>query len=89
MKKTYTKPRVAIENFVLTQNIPVSSGYKDEDFLGWPTQGEKGQCGWNNGIGEVFWTSVEAGCSDSYSSDLDIGEVCYNSPAGVATIFAS
>lgn len=88
MKKTYTKPRVAIENFVLTQNIAVSCGYKDEDFLGWPTQGDKESCGWNNGIGEVYWTEKPA-CSGNYSPDLVIGEVCYNSPAGVATIFAS
>lgn len=88
MKKTYTKPRVAIENFVLTQNIAVSCGYKDEDFLGWPTQGDKESCGWNNGIGEVYWTGKPA-CSGNYSPDLVIGEVCYNSPAGVATIFAS
>ena len=88
MKKTYTKPRVAIENFVLTQNIAVSCGYKDEDFLGWPTQGDKESCGWNNGIGEVYWTEQPA-CSGNYSPDLVIGEVCYNSPAGVATIFAS
>lgn len=89
MKKVYTKPRIAIENFVLAQNVAVSCGYRDEDYFGWPTQGEKGQCGWNNGIGEVFWTSVEAGCSDSYNPNLVIEEVCYNSPAGVATIFAS
>lgn len=88
MKKTYTKPRIAIENFVLTQNIAVSCGYKDEDFLGWPTHGDKEKCGWNNGIGEVYWTAKPA-CSDSYSPDLVVGEVCYNSPAGVATIFAS
>ena len=89
MKKTYEKPKIAIEHFTLTQNIAVSCGYKDEDYLGRPTHGEKGECGWDNGIGEVYWTSRDAGCSDSYSEDLVVGEICYNSPAGVATIFAS
>lgn len=88
MKKTYEKPKIAIEHFTLTQNIAVSCGYKDEDYFGWPTHGDKESCGWNSGIGEVYWTGKPA-CSDDYSPDLDIGEVCYNSPAGVATIFAS
>ena len=87
MKKTYEKPKIAIEHLTLTQNIAVSCGYKDEDYLGWPTHGDKESCGWNSGIGEVYWTGKPA-CSGEYSPDLDIGEVCYNSPAGVATIFA-
>lgn len=88
MKKVYKKPRAAIEHFTLTQNIAVSCGYRDEDFLGWPTQADKANCGWNNGIGEVYWTQKPA-CGDNYSPDLPVGEVCYNSPAGTATIFAS
>lgn len=88
MKKTYEKPKIAIEHLTLTQNIAVSCGYKDEDYLGWPTHGDKESCGWNNGIGEVYWTETPA-CSGEYSPDFDMGEVCYNSPAGVATIFAS
>lgn len=88
MKKVYKKPMIAIEHFTLNQNIAVSCGYKDEDYMGHPTHADKSSCGWDDGFGEIFWTT-KGPCSDSYSPDLEIGEVCYNAPAGVATIFAS
>lgn len=88
MKKVYTRPTVSVEYFALSQNIAQSCGYKDELFLGRPTQADKMTCGWDDGSGEVYWTARPA-CGDEYSPDLEIGEVCYNNPNGAATIFAS
>lgn len=88
MKKVYKKPMIAMEYFTLNQNIAVSCGYNDENYFGHPTQADKTNCGWDDGFGEIFWVTVGP-CSDNYSPDLEIGEVCYNAPAGVATIFAS
>lgn len=89
MKKTYKKPRIKMEYFTLNQSIATSCGYKDEDYTGRPTHAEKGSCGWDDGFGEVYWTSTEAGCSGEYSEDLVIGEICYNTPNGQPMIFAS
>lgn len=88
MKKVYKKPTVHFEQFTMSQSIALSCGYKDEDYYGFPTHADKLTCGWNDGSGEVYWTSTPA-CGDSYSPDLVIGEVCYNNPNGQPTIFAS
>ena len=88
MKKTYKKPIANVEFFTLTQNIAQGCGYKDENFIGFPTHADNASCGWNDGSGEIYWTSKPQ-CGDAYSPDLEIGEVCYNNPNGAATIFAS
>lgn len=88
MKKIYKKPSVAIEHFILAQNIAYSCGYTDDKFFGHPTHADKQNCGWDDGLGEIYWTSTPA-CGGNYDPDLDVGEVCYNTPAGAAMIFAS
>lgn len=88
MKKLYKKPSVLIEHFILAQNVAASCGYTDDKFLGHPTYSDRENCGWDNGLGEVYWTNTPA-CSGAYDPDLDAGEVCYNTPAGAAMIFAS
>lgn len=88
MKKTYKKPMINVEHFTLSQNIAMSCGYKDEDYIGKPTHAEQSQCGWDDGFGTIYWTSTPA-CGGEYDENLVIGEVCYNNPNGAATIFAS
>lgn len=88
MKKIYSKPTVNVEYFALSQNIARSCGYKDEDFIGHPTHSNETSCGWDDGTGEIYWTTKDP-CSDAYRPDLDIGEVCYNNPDGKVQIFAS
>ena len=91
MKKTYTKPALTLEYFTLTQSIAISCGWKDEDYIGFPTHGEKSTCGWNDGFGGVYWTSTTIckGAEIGYPEDFPVGEVCYNNPNGQPQIFAS
>lgn len=88
MKKTYQKPRVCIEKFVLSQNVALSCGYTDEEFIGRPEHTEKNSCGWNNGFGRVYWLEKPT-CGFEVDENFDTGEVCYNNPNGGVTIFAS
>lgn len=88
MKEIYTKPTLNIEYFALSQTIATSCGWSSDKYTGHPTHAEKGDCGWADGFGEVYWTAPPA-CSDVYSEDLKIGEICYNAPNGGTQIFAS
>lgn len=88
MKKTYTKPALRLEYFTLTQSIARSCGWRDEDYIGFPTHGDESKCGWNDGFGEVYWVETTT-CGGKYSPDLDFAEVCYNNPNGQPQIFAS
>lgn len=91
MKRVYEKPMVAIEHFTLAQSIAVSCGYTHDKYFGSPAQGDKLNCGWNNGIGEVYWiVGTTSNCTLDTDADAIIGDkVCYNEPAGGAQIFAS
>lgn len=88
MKKIYIKPIVQIERFTISQSVAQNCGYNDDVFTGFPTQADKNSCGWNDGYGEVYWTS-NVTCGGEYSEDLEVGEVCYNNPNGAPTVFAS
>ena len=91
MKKVYTKPTIAIESFALNQSVAVSCGYTDDKFVGFPTQTDKENCGWNDGwSGAVYWhTGVGSNCTQETDDNAVIGEVCYNEPNGAPMIFAS
>lgn len=88
MKKTYTKPALRLEYFTLTQSIARSCGWRDEDYIGFPTHGDNTTCGWDDGFGEIYWVEAPP-CGGAYSPDLDFAEVCYNNPNGQPQIFAS
>lgn len=89
MKARYEKPLVKIERFAITQSIAAHCGYSSDKYSGHPTHADKNACGWDDGYGEVYWTSTNTGCNGSYSEDSVIGEVCYNNPNGGVQIFAS
>lgn len=88
MKRTYQKPQIAFESFVLTQNIAKPCGDYSNSTTGKPTHGEPGVCGWEvSGFG-VIWVSEESTCNQVTDPDIEFGGVCYNSPNGNG-IFAS
>ena len=90
MKKTYVKPALAVESFVLSQNIAnncdVPGGGTD---LGRPMQGSREVCGWEDPLGRVFWLEAMQACSTKVDEDFTNGAVCYNNPGGGFTIFGS
>lgn len=89
MKRTYQKPQIAFESFVLTQNIAAPCGvYGNGNTLGKPGHGDVSSCGWEvSGFG-VIWVNAESNCDLSFPADTEIGGACYNSPEGNG-IFAS
>lgn len=88
MKRTYQKPQIAFESFVLTQNIATNCGDYSNSTTGKPSHGEQGSCGWQvDGFG-VIWVDQQSGCSVFYGPDDEVCGVCYNSPSGNG-IFAS
>lgn len=89
MKKTYVKPGLSLESFVLSQNIANNCGVPGGGTdLGSPTQGSKEVCGWEDPLGRVFWLDSTP-CSTVVNEDFTNGAVCYNNPGGGFTIFGS
>ena len=88
MKKTYEKPRAMMEYFTLSQSIAQSCGWNSDDYYGHPTHGDPYSCAWVDASGERYWTSTPP-CGGAYSTELDVGEGCYNAPSGSNQIFAS
>lgn len=88
MKKTYQKPKISIERFVLSQTIAQSCGYVSGNSSGKPTHANKNTCGWDDGYGDVYWLSADT-CTEIVSEDFTNGEYCYNNPNGGVSIFAS
>lgn len=88
MKKTYVKPNLNIEMFALSQTIAQSCGWTPGSTYGYPTHSGKATCGWDDGFGETYWTTVGP-CGDEYPEDVEGAEICYNEPAGMPQIFAS
>lgn len=87
MKRTYQKPQIAFENFVLTQNIATACGvYGNGNTLGKPGHGDISSCGWDVG-GVTVWTDTIP-CTIPRPADGEYDGVCYNSPEGNG-IFAS
>lgn len=89
MKKTYVKPALAVESFVLSQSIAANCGVSGgETEWGRPCHGDKTICGWEDILGRVLWLS-EPACKEIVGPDYGYGGICYNNPNGGATIFAS
>lgn len=87
MKRTYQKPKIAFESFVLTQNIAATCGvYGNGNTLGKPGHGDIDSCGWD--VGEFIVWTTSSSCTFPRPADGDFGGACYNSPEGNG-IFAS
>ena len=90
MKKTYVKPALVMESFMLSQNIAYNCGVPGGGTdLGSPTQGSKEICGWEDPLGRVFWLDSNNACTTTVNEDFTNGAVCYNNPGGGFTIFGS
>lgn len=89
MKKTYVKPALVIESFMLSQNIALSCGVPgDGTSVGKPTHSDKNVCGWDvDGI--VAWLDGHIVCTYPVGPDTEFDGVCYNNPSSGTTIFAS
>lgn len=90
MKKTYQKPGICIEKFVLSQNVALSCGWrKDYHTGGYPTHADQLNCGWHNDTEDVtIWVQSPA-CNELESADFPYYDYCYNNPDGQITVFAS
>lgn len=88
MKKTYVKPCITVEYFTLSQSIATSCGWNSDDYYGKPMHASPNSCAWVDVTGERYWTSQPT-CDDSYSTDIEVSEGCYNAPSGSQQIFAS
>ena len=88
MKRTYQKPQIAFESFVLTQNIATPCGvYGNGNTLGKPGHPDSSSCGWDMG-NIVIWVDSKTGCDYEFDANGEFSGVCYNSPEGNG-IFAS
>ncbi|MDO4491092.1 MAG: hypothetical protein Q4B85_08505 [Lachnospiraceae bacterium] len=87
MREKYEKPQFVIEHFGMTQTVASCNfDYSAENSLGVPNHYNKESCGWALGDIVVF-TEANTGCE--IQTNDDFGAVCYNTPAGNVTIFAS
>ena len=86
MKKTYSKPRIIIEDFTLSQNI-ANCGAVHNSELGKPTHWTKTTCGWDFG-GVSLWTASPA-CDIPTGEQAEGSELCYNAPEGGYSVFSS
>lgn len=90
MKKTYVKPTINLESFVLTQSIAHDCG--DNLTFSYATLKYKGSCGWDlTGLGDpnsgmVLFMNDQSVCSLPTAS---IEGVCYNNPQGGYNVFNS
>lgn len=89
MKKTYTKPMIAIEKFNLTQTVAQSCGVdRSSNTVGVPSSADKSTCGWDVG-GTILWVGPTTGCNFPVDENTEVNGMCFNNPNGGATIFAS
>lgn len=89
MKKTYVKPALAVESFVLSQSIALSCGVPgDGTSLGKPNHSDRVVCGWDvDGI--IAWLDGNNVCTYPVGPNTEFDGVCYNNPSSGTTIFAS
>lgn len=88
MKKTYVKPALMVESFVLNQNIAANCGVPGGgNSLGRPTHGDRGTCGWDMG-GIILWAS-QGPCNTLIGPDEEVDIGCYNNPTPDMSIFGS
>ena len=88
MKKTYVKPALTLESFVLNQSIADSCGTTNPDF-GRPGFGTKETCAWIDSWGDAYWLDSMDVCTTKAGENVDIGGICYNNPNSGVTIFGS
>lgn len=88
MKKTYVKPALVIESFMLSQNIALSCGVPgDGTSVGKPNHSDRFVCGWDvDGI--IAWLDSKV-CNYLIDENTEFDGVCYNNPSSGTTIFAS
>lgn len=90
MKKTYVKPALAVESFVLSQSIANNCGAPWGGTVdGAPNHADRNNCGWK--VGDwVLWVEAGSVCDIPTSVDDPVnGNICYNTPDGGYTIFGS
>ena len=90
MKKTYVKPALAVESFVLSQSIANDCGAPGGGTVdGKPGIGSRETCGWQ--VGDwILWISERTECQIPTSVDDPVnGYICYNTPDGGYMIFGS
>ncbi len=87
MKKTYTKPAISFESFLMSTNIAAGCEFKT-------MQMAEGQCGYKpeRWAGDFLFISGVQGCkivevSGAYGSGLD--QVCYHNPTEYNNLFNS
>ena len=90
MKKTYVKPALAVESFVLSQSIAAGCGAAGSGWeLGKPNQSSIQSCGWN--VDEIIiWLEGRNVCTDmQLPPETGYEGVCYHTPESGLNIFGS
>lgn len=90
MKKTYVKPALAVESFVLSQSIAAGCGAAGSGWeLGRPNQSSINACGWKvDGI--IVWLDSTSVCTDiQLNPGTEYEGVCYHTPESGLNIFGS
>lgn len=89
MKKTYVKPALAVESFVLSQSIALGCKIPGEGAnMGKPGFGSWDNCGWDVG-GASYWLETSSICQIPMKPGEDLDGICYHNPTGDFTVFAS
>ena len=74
MKKVYSKPDIAYEDFSLSSSIAycdIKANFR------------QGDCGYSYSPGIVFFSNNVAQCN------IDTDEICYDNPSGMTNLFGS
>lgn len=85
MKKEYSKPRIIIDDFSITQNI-ASCGYAGGNKY---SHSSPEKCTWDIGGGVTVFAKGTGLCMKEISPGEKFGEICYNNPSGITTVFGS
>lgn len=88
MKETYTKPRIHVERFALSQSIASSCTGSPGQVGGTVNLESKYACGYLIG-GLSYWLDAMNTCMIKLGPDDSIGNVCYDNPTAGFTVFSS
>ena len=88
MKKTYTKPEISFESFLMSTNIANDCDFKT-------SQQAKGTCGYkpsDRWVGPNVFISSATGCGATYPDGVyadGTDTVCYHNPTDTTNLFNS
>lgn len=83
MKKTYEKPEILFESFIMSTNIAAGCKFTNVTF----SSGVFG-CGYNDERAQKVVFTTEMGCTTK-EDDGEYNTICYNTPTPDSSLFTS